>query len=89
VRFAAIIAGLSRAAESGCRPNRSAAGCFSRRRLTEPTLQAATPPLLDAMTQLKLSISYAHADGESTVKDFWTILREFLKTSERQCDKWD
>ena len=46
-------------------------------------------PLLDAVTQPKLFISYAHADGESTVKDFWTILHEFLKTSERQWDKWD
>lgn len=39
---------------------------------------------MDAVTQPKLFISYAHADGESTVKDFWTILREFLKMPERQ-----
>jgi hypothetical protein len=30
------------------------------------------------MTQPKLFISYAHADGVSTVKDFWTALREHL-----------
>ena len=45
--------------------------------------------LMDAATQPKLFISYAHADGESAVKDFWSILREFLKTPERQWEKWD
>ncbi len=46
-------------------------------------------PLLDTVTQPKLFISYAHADGESTVKDFWTTLHEYLKTPDREWDKWD
>ena len=44
---------------------------------------------MDARTQPKLFISYAHADGESNVKDFWASLREFLETPERQWEKWD
>jgi len=41
------------------------------------------------MVQPKLFISYAHADGESTVRDFWINLRGFLNTLERQWEKWD
>ena len=44
---------------------------------------------MHAVPQPKLFISYAHADGESTVNDFWTNLREFLKTNNRQWEKWD
>lgn len=47
------------------------------------------PPLLSSMIQPKIFISYAHADGESTVKDFWSFLQPYLKTPTRQWDKWD
>jgi hypothetical protein len=40
------------------------------------------------MTQPKVFISYAHADGETAVKDFWNALKEFLKSPERPWDKW-
>lgn len=43
---------------------------------------------MNTVLQPKLFISYAHADGVSTVNDFWTNLREYLKTPERQWEKW-
>ncbi|HXD29546.1 MAG TPA: TIR domain-containing protein [Pyrinomonadaceae bacterium] len=43
---------------------------------------------MQTLTQPKVFISYAHADGQSKVREFWTNLREFLKTPERQWDKW-
>ncbi|MBP1610511.1 MAG: hypothetical protein H6Q04_2746, partial [Acidobacteria bacterium] len=30
---------------------------------------------MDAVTQPKLFISYAHADGQITINNFWTALR--------------
>ncbi len=44
---------------------------------------------MDTMTYPKIFISYAHADGESGVKDFWNALHAFLRTPERRWDKWD
>lgn len=45
--------------------------------------------IMEALTQPKLFISYAHADGQSTIRDFWNNLREFLKSSDRSWVKWD
>ena len=44
---------------------------------------------MDDVTQPKLFISYAHADGKSTVDAFWTMLRAFLNKPGRQWGKWD
>jgi ubiquinone biosynthesis protein Coq4 len=37
----------------------------------------------------KVFISYAHADGQAMVQDFWSSLSSFLKTPQRTWSKWD
>lgn len=44
---------------------------------------------MDTVTQPKIFISYAHADGETTVKDFWNNLKEQLKSPSRSWGEWD
>ena len=44
---------------------------------------------MDTVTQPKVFISYAHADGETPVRDFWNNLRAYLKSPVRSWDKWD
>lgn len=46
-------------------------------------------PLMVNTIPPKLFISYAHADGETTVKEFWRNLRDQLKLPYRSWDKWD
>jgi hypothetical protein len=44
---------------------------------------------MDRVIQPKLFISYAHAEGKSTVDAFWTQLYPFLNKPGRQWRKWD
>jgi len=39
--------------------------------------------------QPKFFVSYAHADGDTAVKDFVQGLQEYLKSPDRKWDKWD
>jgi TIR domain/Pentatricopeptide repeat domain len=40
-------------------------------------------------TKPKVFISYAHADGRSTVNDFWELLSSYLNNPSRSWNKWD
>ena len=44
---------------------------------------------MNADIKPKVFISYAHADGQSVVQDFWSSLSSYLKTSQRIWSKWD
>ena len=44
---------------------------------------------MDALTQPKVFISYAHADRQSKINEFWTSLCGYLNEGVRRWEKWD